>query len=122
MAYNSCTPHATNPQSPSMNCFAKVTWPKNSQINKYPWKVPWQISLPLQVGGLAHSPPDRAGHHWSIPVVTKSFEGCITEIRINEKVSLSRQTKSLSIMPTQSCLIIHTQPIIFNQLLPANYV
>lgn len=74
------------PHSNQNSCRTKLKWKRKSQIKKYPWKVPWQVSLPLQVGGLAQGPPRKKTHGWANEVVDKSFEGCIEHLKINQKV------------------------------------
>ena len=48
------------------------------------------IDSPLQVGGIAHPPPDHILHGWPIPILARPLVGCISHIRINGEVSISK--------------------------------
>ena len=47
------------------------------------------LDSPLQVGGLANSPPDHILHGWPIPILARPLEGCVGNIRINGEVSFN---------------------------------
>ena len=52
-------------------------------------ETPSQVKLPapLQLGGLAHSPPEYLTHGWPHPISKHSFQGCISSVRVNGEVS-----------------------------------
>ena len=46
-----------------------------------------KLSAPLQLGGIAHPPPDHVTHGWSTPISSTSFKGCVANVRVNGEVS-----------------------------------
>lgn len=44
------------------------------------------VAAPLQVGGLAHTPPDALQHGWPTQVNGHYFHGCIKNLRVNGEV------------------------------------
>ena len=79
-----------------LTCSAQKRWRKSAMLEKHIWKVPWQISLPLQLGGLAHKSFDSI-------VTSSSLQGCISKLKINSKV---RETEF-----TGSCEIVLINPV-----------
>ncbi|XP_047482584.1 neural-cadherin-like [Penaeus chinensis] len=45
--------------------------------------LPLDVAAPLQVGGLAHPPPDAHHHGWPTPLTTQAFQGCLRNLRVN---------------------------------------
>lgn len=45
-----------------------------------------RVMAPLQVGGMAHSPPRHLDHGWPAPITTSAFHGCIRNLRVNGEV------------------------------------
>nr|XP_053646348.1 neural-cadherin-like [Cherax quadricarinatus] len=42
-----------------------------------------RVAAPLQVGGMAHAPPNYLDHGWPAAVTDSAFHGCVRNLRIN---------------------------------------
>ncbi|XP_069191341.1 LOW QUALITY PROTEIN: putative neural-cadherin 2 [Procambarus clarkii] len=59
-----------------------------------------RVAAPLQVGGLAHAPPDHLDHGWPAPLTPHSFRGCMRHLRINGELrDLGREVVSHNSSP-----------------------
>lgn len=45
-----------------------------------------KVMAPLQVGGMAHVPPNHLDHGWPASITANPFQGCIRNLRVNGEV------------------------------------
>ncbi|XP_045138941.1 putative neural-cadherin 2 isoform X2 [Portunus trituberculatus] len=59
------------------HCTGRVSWVS-------PWDLEaWPGSVPLQVAGLAHSPPTADQHRWGEAPIPRPFHGCLSHLTLN---------------------------------------
>nr|XP_045603729.1 putative neural-cadherin 2 isoform X2 [Procambarus clarkii]XP_045603730.1 putative neural-cadherin 2 isoform X2 [Procambarus clarkii] len=59
------------------HCVTRASW-VNTQV-----KDSWSNSVPIQLGGLAHSYPDAAEFGWAAGVVPQALVGCLSHLTLN---------------------------------------
>lgn len=62
------------------HCVARAAWTRPG--GRGPWVGGW----PLQVGGLAHTPPRPETQGWSTTPTPRPLTGCLSHLRVNGQV------------------------------------
>ncbi|XP_050721664.1 putative neural-cadherin 2 isoform X2 [Eriocheir sinensis] len=76
------------------NCLARESWPSPRGLEA------WPGSGPLQVGGLAHSPPTAEDHRWREAPIASPLHGCIAHLTLNgQLVDLGEPAHSSGSVP-----------------------